>query len=42
MGMNLTKIIISSHLANPSGTMRHVFDLYSNQRPAKVYHGVPD
>lgn len=26
--------------ANPSGTMRHVFDLYSNQRPAKVYPGV--
>lgn len=26
--------------ANPSGTMRHVFDLYSNVRPAKVYPGV--
>ena len=26
--------------ANPSGTMRHVFDLYSNARPAKVYPGV--
>lgn len=26
--------------ANPSGTMRHVFDLYSNCRPAKVYPGV--
>ncbi len=26
--------------ANPSGTMRHVFDLYSNQRPAKVYPGI--
>lgn len=26
--------------ANPSGTMRHVFDLYSNARPAKVYPGI--
>ncbi len=26
---------------NPSGTMRHVFDLYSNARPAKTYPGVP-
>lgn len=26
--------------ANPSGTMRHTFDLYSNVRPAKVYPGV--
>ena len=26
--------------ANPSGTMRHYFDLYSNARPAKSYPGV--
>jgi 3-isopropylmalate dehydrogenase len=26
--------------ANPSGTLRHVFDLYSNVRPAKVYPGI--
>lgn len=26
--------------ANPSGTMRHYFDLYSNARPAKTYPGV--
>lgn len=25
---------------NPSGTMRHYFDLFSNMRPAKVYPGV--
>ncbi len=25
---------------NPSGTMRHYFDLYSNARPAKTYPGV--
>lgn len=27
-------------LTNPSGTMRHYFDLYSNARPAKSYPGV--
>ncbi|WP_367566151.1 isocitrate/isopropylmalate dehydrogenase family protein [Lacrimispora sp.] len=26
--------------ANPSGTMRHYFDLFSNVRPAKTYPGV--
>ena len=26
---------------NPSGTMRHYFDLYSNMRPARTFPGVP-
>jgi 3-isopropylmalate dehydrogenase len=26
---------------NPSGTLRHHFDLYANIRPARAYHGLP-